>query len=100
MHWIRKIRMKTIKGRTAFLTGAASGIGRSLATALAAEGCHLYLVDVDENGLRSLEQELASALAAQRMIAPGAPPVDAVIVQAESVYGLREYMPLALHEML
>ncbi|RLS36069.1 MAG: SDR family oxidoreductase [Planctomycetota bacterium] len=53
--------MKTIKGRTAFLTGAASGIGRSLATALAAEGCHLYLVDVDENGLRSLEQELASS---------------------------------------
>ena len=52
--------MKTIKGRTAFLTGAASGIGRSLAIALAAEGCHLYLVDVDEQGLHSLEQELAS----------------------------------------
>ncbi len=41
---------------------------------------------VTEPGLGlALEQELASALAAQRMIAPGAPPVDAVIVQAESV---------------
>jgi len=41
---------------------------------------------VAEPGLGlALEQELASALAAQRMIAPGAPPVDAVIVQAESV---------------
>jgi len=52
--------MKTLKDRTAFLTGAASGIGRALAIALAAEGCHLYLVDVDENGLRSLEQDLAT----------------------------------------
>jgi len=52
--------MKTLKDQTAFLTGAASGIGRALAVALAAEGCHLYLVDVDESGLRNLEQELAT----------------------------------------
>lgn len=52
--------MKSLKDRNAFITGAASGIGRALATALAAQGCHLYLVDVNEAGLRSLEQELAS----------------------------------------
>lgn len=52
--------MKSLKDRNAFITGAASGIGRALATALAAKGCHLYLVDVNEEGLRSLEQELAS----------------------------------------
>ncbi len=52
--------MKTFKDRNAFLTGAASGIGRSIAIALAAEGCHLYLIDVDEDGLKNLEQELAS----------------------------------------
>ena len=52
--------MKSIKDRNAFITGAASGIGRALATALAVQGCHLYLVDVNEAGLRSLEQELAS----------------------------------------
>jgi len=55
--------MKTLKGRNAFLTGAASGIGRSLAIALAAEGCHLFLVDVDHAGLLSLERELAASLA-------------------------------------
>ena len=52
--------MKSLKDRSAFITGAASGIGRALATALAAQGCHLYLVDVNEEGLRSLEQELAA----------------------------------------
>ena len=52
--------MKSLKDRNAFVTGAASGIGRALAIALAAQGCHLYLVDVNEEGLRSLEQELAA----------------------------------------
>jgi NAD(P)-dependent dehydrogenase (short-subunit alcohol dehydrogenase family) len=33
------------------VTGAASGIGRALARALAAEGCHLALSDVDGEGL-------------------------------------------------
>lgn len=52
--------MKSLKDRNAFISGAASGIGRAIATALAAQGCHLYLVDVNEEGLRTLEQELAS----------------------------------------
>ncbi|MBV8638292.1 MAG: SDR family NAD(P)-dependent oxidoreductase [Candidatus Eremiobacteraeota bacterium] len=36
------------KGRTAVITGAASGIGRALAIALAARGAHLALVDRNE----------------------------------------------------
>ncbi|HOS96456.1 MAG TPA: SDR family NAD(P)-dependent oxidoreductase, partial [Deltaproteobacteria bacterium] len=31
--------MKNLQGRTAVVTGAASGIGRELARALAREGC-------------------------------------------------------------
>lgn len=52
--------MKSLKDRNAFITGAASGIGRAIAKALAAQGCHLYLVDVNDDSLCSLEQELAS----------------------------------------
>jgi len=33
------------------ITGAGSGIGRALAVALAAEGCHVALSDIDESGL-------------------------------------------------
>jgi short-subunit dehydrogenase len=53
--------MKSLRNQTAFLTGAASGIGRSLAKSLAAQGCHLFLVDIDETRLRTLEQELATS---------------------------------------
>ncbi len=43
--------MKNLNGRVAAVTGAASGIGRSLAVELARRGAALALSDVDEVGL-------------------------------------------------
>ncbi|HQI80986.1 MAG TPA: SDR family NAD(P)-dependent oxidoreductase [Deltaproteobacteria bacterium] len=43
--------MKNLQGRTAVVTGAASGIGRELARALAREGCIVLLADINEAGL-------------------------------------------------
>jgi short-subunit dehydrogenase len=39
------------EGRVAAITGAGSGIGRSLAVQLAQRGCHLAICDIDEAGL-------------------------------------------------
>jgi 3-oxoacyl-[acyl-carrier protein] reductase len=43
--------MKVIRGRQALVTGAASGIGRAIALALAREGADLYLIDINADGL-------------------------------------------------
>lgn len=43
--------MKSFKNKVAAITGAGSGIGRSLALRLAAEGAELSLSDVNEQGL-------------------------------------------------
>jgi NAD(P)-dependent dehydrogenase (short-subunit alcohol dehydrogenase family) len=43
--------MRALKGRVAAVTGAASGLGRSMALAFAAEGMDVALADVDQEGL-------------------------------------------------
>lgn len=52
--------MKVIRGRKALVTGAASGIGRGIALALAREGADVYLWDVNEEGLNTVANEIRS----------------------------------------
>jgi 3-oxoacyl-[acyl-carrier protein] reductase len=46
------------KDQVAIITGAAKGIGRSIALALVKEGAKVVLVDVDGEVLRSLQEEI------------------------------------------
>ncbi len=47
-----------LSGRTALVTGAASGIGRAVAARLAAEGAAVLLLDRDEPGVRQAAAEV------------------------------------------
>ena len=53
--------MSLLKGKTAVITGAARGIGREIAIAMAKEGANIAFTDlkIDEN-MQSLEKELKS----------------------------------------
>lgn len=50
--------MARFTGKVAFVTGAASGIGRATAIRLGNEGARLYLVDIDSQGLAQTVSEL------------------------------------------
>ena len=52
--------MLKLQGRTAVVTGAAGGIGRGIAFALARRGCALALLDVDDAGLTRTKAELSA----------------------------------------
>lgn len=50
--------METLRERVAVITGAASGIGRAIARALAGRGAHIVPVDIDDHGLNASADDL------------------------------------------
>lgn len=52
--------MKDFKGKTAFITGGASGIGLSMARAFGRAGMNVVLADIDEKSARAASETLAS----------------------------------------
>jgi NAD(P)-dependent dehydrogenase (short-subunit alcohol dehydrogenase family) len=53
--------MKDLRDKNCLLTGAASGIGRSLAFGLAREGMNLFLADIDLENLERVKDEIQRA---------------------------------------
>jgi 3-oxoacyl-[acyl-carrier protein] reductase len=64
--------MPLLEGDTALVTGAASGIGRGIAQALAREGAHLVLSDIAAEPGQALARELDAAFVAADLAAPEA----------------------------
>src|SRR4030088_1472548 len=58
---LKNLREKTmsnrLKGKRAFVTAAAAGIGRASALAFAREGATVFATDIDEKGLAALAKE-------------------------------------------
>jgi NAD(P)-dependent dehydrogenase (short-subunit alcohol dehydrogenase family) len=52
--------MKTLKDKTAVVTGGGGGIGRAIALALAENGTNVMLADIDEDSARAVAVEVRS----------------------------------------
>ena len=82
--------MEGLNGRNAVVTGAASGIGRALATRFAAAGMRVVMADIEEPALMSAADELAAGGAEVLPVATDVSDgesVDALARAAEAAYG-------------
>jgi 3-oxoacyl-[acyl-carrier protein] reductase len=52
---------RSVKGLTALVTGAASGMGRATARVFAAEGANVAVTDVSANGAKAIADEIAAS---------------------------------------
>lgn len=77
--------MKSLQGRTAAITGAASGLGRAMALAFAGEGMNVALADVDEKGLEETAR-LANGAFCKRVDVSKAAEVDAFAASLKEVH--------------
>lgn len=58
--------MDRLKGKTAIITGAGSGMGRATALLFAAEGAKVVLTDIDEAAVQAVAGEIGAAARALR----------------------------------
>lgn len=72
--------MGRLEGRVAFITGAGRGIGAATALRMAEEGAQVVLADVDQEGCRQVQAELAR-LEVDALVVP-CDVRDAALVQA------------------
>ena len=60
---------RSLARRVALVTGGANGIGRAIALRLAAEGAHVVVTDVDQEGAQAVSEELNRSHGQGRAIA-------------------------------
>ena len=81
----------SIQGKTALVTGAASGLGAATARMLADAGCNVVVVDWNEAGGNALVQELGAAARFAKADVSDGGQVEAAVQSALDAYGALHY---------
>jgi NAD(P)-dependent dehydrogenase (short-subunit alcohol dehydrogenase family) len=82
----------SLDGSTAFVTGAASGIGRASALRLAAAGARVALADRDGDGVRALAREIGDRALAVDLDVTDRAAIDAALAEAEARLGVPDIL--------
>src|SRR5579875_3852494 len=85
-----KSQRRKLAGSTVVISGAASGIGRSLARRLSGHGCPVALSDIDETGLKETAASLTGPVLTQAL------DVSDAAAQREFADQERRWMPAPL----
>jgi 3-oxoacyl-[acyl-carrier protein] reductase len=76
-----------LQGKTAIVTGAASGFGAEIARQYVAEGARVALVDINEAGARAVAAPLGAAAIAVRCDVTQRADIDAAIAATQRAFG-------------
>lgn len=79
--------MTRLQGKTALITGAARGIGRSFAEAYVREGARVAIADIDSERANQAAEELGAAATAVRMDVSKQESIEAAVSQSVEVLG-------------
>ncbi len=79
--------MAKFSGKTIFITGAASGIGRAAAQAFSAEGANLFLCDINGEGLEAVAKALPGKVATRLLDVTSSADCRGAVAEAVEVFG-------------
>jgi NAD(P)-dependent dehydrogenase (short-subunit alcohol dehydrogenase family) len=79
--------MPSLAGKTAFITGGASGIGLGMATAFVAAGLRVAIADVNESALATARSALPGLAAAVKLDVTSSADWQAAVDQVEAALG-------------
>lgn len=88
----RDLRSTDLTGSVAFVTGAASGIGRASARLLAAAGARVALADRDGDGARALAEELGAGAVALELDVAERAAIEPALAAAEASLGVPDIL--------